>query len=291
MLELRVRKLPLAADVGLLREVRETHIGRRLSVPARLVDEGTGVLLAVFAPASQVVDATFLERIRYGRSERTTGMPSDSRTFGYLPRVSIRRDFCTASALAREAPDLNEQLMQLGARAGAFLAEHHEAKANEQRALLLEKVKPCWHLPGGLFTSGIVNRNNALWYHRDRGNFRSSWSVMYATRSGLRGGYLVMPEYGVSFDFGHPAFIAFDGQSILHGVSPLKAASGRVARFSVVFYAMEQMGKCLTPAGELARIRTVKTEREIRRAQGLTNAKGHYRKKQIDEAKTKAGAK
>lgn len=289
MRELLVRKLPLGADVGRLKEVRETHVGRLVDFPARLVEEGTGRLLAVFGRAPGI-DSRFLEEIRYGRSQRTRGMPSESKTFGSLPRVPIRRDFCTKSVLARDAPDLNARLLDLGAHSGAFLEEHHPAQAAEQRGLLKAKVRSCWHLPGGLFTSGIVNRNNALWYHHDRGNFRGSWSVMYATRSGLRGGYLVMPEYGVSFDFGEPGFIAFDGQSILHGVSPLKAAHGRVARFSVVFYAMEGMGKCLDPAGELLRIRKVKTEREIRRARGQTNATGHYRKKEIDEAVRKAGA-
>ena len=44
----------------------------------------------------------------------------------------------------------------------------------------LAAVRPEWRIPGTIFTSGIINKNNPLRYHRDAGNFPRLWSCMYA---------------------------------------------------------------------------------------------------------------
>ena len=57
----------------------------------------------------------------------------------------------------------------------------------------------------------------------------------------------------------------FDGQSILHGVSPFVKTSADAYRYTVVYYTLEQMWKCETITDELIRIRKKKKEREFNR--------------------------
>lgn len=51
----------------------------------------------------------------------------------------------------------------------------------------------------------------------------------------------------------------------MHGVTPIIKTHRDGYRFTVVYYSLEQMWKCLTITQELARIRNVKTQREAKR--------------------------
>ena len=44
------------------------------------------------------------KNIDYHTSDRSQGLVSTSRTFGFLPRAKHRRDYCTATALAYQQP-------------------------------------------------------------------------------------------------------------------------------------------------------------------------------------------
>jgi hypothetical protein len=89
---------------------------------------------------------------------------------------------------------------------------------------------------------------------------------MYAISHDCAGGYLAVPELNIGFSFDRPALIMFDGQGLIHGVTPLEKRSKEAYRYSVVYYALQQMCKCGTLDEELARIRKVKTQRELKRA-------------------------
>ena len=54
----------------------------------------------------------------------------------------------------------------------------------------------------------------------------------------------------------------FDGQGIMHGVTPITYESPLSYRYSIVYYSLKQMWKCLTIDEELVRIRNKKTQRE-----------------------------
>ena len=125
-------------------------------------------------------------------------------------------------------------------------------------------------MPGGIFTSGICNYNNPLRLHHDKGNFPGSWSAMFAFTHNVKGGLLVLPGYRIAFRFHKPSFIIFDGQKNLHGVSPIRYVGTGGYRYSVVYYAMNGMQNCLSAREELERIRVVKTQREVKRAKGVT---------------------
>jgi 2-oxoglutarate-Fe(II)-dependent dioxygenase family protein len=214
-----------------------------------------------------------LPRIRYSTAYRTTGLRSTSKTFGYLPRLTIRRDFCTATSFADDQPD-EHNVVTAGARLVGRYYKLANPRLYAQHRDEARRVDDAWQIEQGPFTSGIVNKNNPLRYHFDHGNFRSVWSGMLGFKRQIGGGYLNLPEFGVAAEIADRSLLLFDGQGILHGVTPIRRLSPRSLRFTIVYYSMKGMWHCDPLGSELERIRGVKTQREYRRA-GRAPAPSH----------------
>lgn len=212
-----------------------------------------------------------LGQIKYSKAPRTRGLIVRSKTFGALPRIPLRRDYCTLTAFTVERPDLAEVLYKYGRIADGIYQKASPpsyARSVEQ----IEEIRPEWRIPGTVYTSGICNKDNPLRYHRDAGNFKGTWSAMYALSRDCGGGLLVIPEYRLAVSFSRPALVMFDGASLLHGVSPIRKRSKGSVRYSVVYYGMSQLRHCGSRDEELARIRKVKLQREVRRLGGHDDA-------------------
>jgi len=133
-----------------------------------------------------------LQKIEYQASERTGGLKTVSRVFGYQPRIALRRDFCTATSLAYADAHSNEIVCEYGRKIDPMYRQHFpkiSAMHNDQTS----KVLPEWRIPGTVFTSGIINKNNPLKYHFDSGNFEHVCSCMLGLKKNILGGYLVDP--------------------------------------------------------------------------------------------------
>jgi hypothetical protein len=128
-----------------------------------------------------------------------------------------------------------------------------------------DKVLRDYVIPGTPFTSGIVNKNNPLKYHFDSGNFKEVFSTMLAIRGGTAGGHLALPAYDVGLAIANNSVTIFDGQQILHGVTPIKFLTPDAYRFTIVYYSLRKMWDCLPLREEVERIRNVKFEREKKR--------------------------
>jgi hypothetical protein len=74
----------------------------------------------------------------------------------------------------------------------------------------------------------------------------------------VSGGHLAMPEYGVAFECAHNTAMMFDGQEILHGVTPIKKEGESSLRYSIVYYSLQQIWNCLPLTEEIARLRNKK---------------------------------
>ena len=116
-----------------------------------------------------------------------------------------------------------------------------------------DKVLKEYKMRDTVFTSGIINKNNELNYHYDAGNFEECYSCMITAKNGITGGYLAMPEYDVNVEVLHGSVFLFDGQSILHGVTPIQKMGDDHYRYTVVYYSLKEMWKCLEFGDELAR--------------------------------------
>lgn len=205
--------------------------------------------------------------VRYSSSYRTDGMITTSDVIGFLPRITLRRDYYTACTMSTKQPAVHSVFLKWAMNAANAYREINP-KRYARAEMLLSEVREEWRIPGTVFTSGIINKDNPLRYHHDAGNFKEVWSCMYAVASDCRGGHLAIPETGLGFSFESPALIMFDGQSLIHGVTPLEKRSKNAYRYSVVYYGLQQMRHCLPIDEELYRIRMVRVNREVRRAHG-----------------------
>lgn len=207
-----------------------------------------------------------VKNIKYGKTERTGGLKTQSKIFGYMPRNAIRSDFCHIAAMSQEEEKQHKVITDFGKILSDYYKEHMPTHFNYHQQVVEEKVLQDWKIEGTPFTSGIVNKNNKLKYHLDSGNFKNLLSNMVVLKRDVEGGHLVIPELDIALECPDGAIVLFNGQNILHGVSEIFYNNPSSYRYSVVYYSLEQMWKCEPLDLEIDRIRNVKTEREKNRA-------------------------
>jgi len=202
---------------------------------------------------------------RFPEHYRSEGLPHTSRTFAYMPRVTTRRDYCTTAKLAMEFPATHKAVTRAARVIGRYYAAINPNLYAEHRGQA-ERVPDDYQIEDGPFTSGIINRNNQLRYHFDRGNFEGVWSAMLGFKRDISGGYLALPEFDIAAEISDRSLFFFDGQAILHGVTPIRRMSPAAERYTIVYYSMKMMWNCEPLGTEVARIRRKRTVREYKRA-------------------------
>lgn len=214
-----------------------------------------------FEPLKNIVRS-----IKYDTGVRALGLKSTSRVFGYQPRIALRRDFCTATTLAHKTPTKNRVVCDYGKEIVPIYREHFPEIFDSHTKWVGNKIKDEWKIQETPFTSGIINKNNPLKYHFDAGNIKNVCSCMLALKRSCGGGFLSLPELGLGLEIADRSLTIFDGQALLHGVTPIKKLADNSERYTIVYYTLHQMWKCETVTEELARIRKLKMERERKRA-------------------------
>jgi hypothetical protein len=263
---------PLDLAAYRLRRAAEDDCAEAVGEPFELWDGGD--LKAVYLELGDdpsdgpALDSIYraVQRVRFDTSARTSGLVSTSRVFGYLPRVAIRRDYCTTASLVAEQPAEHAAVAAGAAIVGRHYRAAHPALYERHRREADGLTEPSYLLEDEVFTSGIINENNPLKYHFDAGNLSSVWSGMLVFRDGVAGGMLALPEYDLAVAVRHKSLFLFDGQGILHGVTPMRLLRPDAKRYSLVYYSMRGMWNCEPLGAELARIRRKRTDREARRA-------------------------
>lgn len=242
------------------RPANEDDYEKLLTEEFKIVDESTGKVVALYCKPKDelgLMGEVFgaCSRTKFQTSHRTNGLKSTSRIFGYNPRNAIRKDFCSLTSYGVEQPVEHAKIIQGGAIAAKYYALNNPELYESHLSSTKEKVVDDFRLPEVPFTSGIINENNPLCYHFDSGNFKDVWSAMMVFKDGISGGYLSMPEYGVACEVAHNSIFYFDGQSILHGVTPIKRLNPNAKRFSIVYYSLRGMWNCQPLIEEIARAR------------------------------------
>ena len=261
---LRVKKRELKLEDYIKRSALPSDYSTLITEPTTLVDDETGeVLFAYFEEdwdTSDIVEV--LKRTKYSVGKRARGLLSRSRIFGYRPRLALRADFCSSTSLATEDPKGHAVVCSYAEKIEQKYLQGDPSVYTKHKAIVNEKVKANYRINGTVFTSGIINKNNPLKYHFDTGNFNNVFSCMLVFKSGVTGGHLSLPEYDLGVELKNNSLFMFDGQGILHGVTPIKYASPLSYRYSVVYYSLKNIWQCLEVTEELARVRKKKTERE-----------------------------
>ena len=232
-----------------------------------------------------------LQKIKYTTGKRSRGLVSTSRIFGYRPRNEMRQDFCSSTSLANEAPKEHETVAKLAMKLEKYYEQYNPEGYAKHKNQTEEKISKEWRMEeDSIFTSGIINKNNPLKYHFDTGNFTDVYSMMGVFKQDIEGGYLSCPEYGIAFKLPNDSLILFDGQSILHGVTPIKQLTKDAFRYSIVYYTLKRMWQCLPITEEIARIRQSKTNKERTRLEvPLTEEDKLAREAKRDDLKNRIG--
>lgn len=225
-------------------------------------ENGRMILLYIKPDEKMSAVRSACNAIKYAKDIRTSGMVTTSRVFGFEPRKPLRKDFCAVTSLANEAPSHHDNIMNAGKAVAKAYAEHNPELFARHQKLSEENLSFEYRIDGMPFTSGIVNKNNPLKYHFDTGNYRDVWSGMITLKDGIKGGHLALPEFGLGVELADSTFFMFDGQGILHGVTPIERTRPDAKRFTIVYYSLRQMWKCETVTDELVRIRKRRTARE-----------------------------
>lgn len=134
------------------------------------------------------------ESVRYSRSARTNGMPMQSALFGSAPRIAIRNDYCRKTAATVSEPKNWSLIKRFGDKLSQVYRQWLPEEYERQSKLVEQQVGADWQIAGMPFTTVILNRNQALKYHLDSGNFKGLYSNVFILRRAAAGGQLVLPS-------------------------------------------------------------------------------------------------
>ena len=205
------------------------------------------------------------DKVRPSTNTRSNGIRTHSRIFGYAPRQTMRRLPCRTPTMAYEHPKEYKALAEAGILLSKLYKENNPELWKKQYDLSIEKALPEYRMEGDLFTSGILNIDNPLRYHYDAGNYKSAWSCMITLKRHITGGYLSIPDFSIGFELGNQSVLMFDGQSIMHGVTPFTKNTKESKRYTIVYYSLQQIWKCLTYHKEIRFMNEVQIEMGRRR--------------------------
>ena len=265
----RVRH-PVTLKEYVYRSALESDYQTLITEDTIIVEDGVPRILYAKLPDALTADVRqACKNIKYATNTRTSGLKTTSRIFGYNPRNEIRKDFCSATSMATEHPNEHAAICEFGQCLTELYAKHFPQVYAMHRDETDTRFLPEWRIANTPFTSGIVNKNNPLKYHFDAGNVKDVLSNMVVFKRDIGGGYLSCPEFDMGFEVADNTVILFDGQNILHGVTPIEKQSQDSYRYSMVYYTLQKMWSCLPIDEEIARARNVRVRRERGRVAGV----------------------
>ena len=245
---------------------------------AVIVDESVGEVVAVHVTGYGRLASAIAQSLRHvemmgiptgkGQEGRLSGIVAPHRTFGFTQPSPLRRRWgCGRSSFDSQYPAAAAEVYRFAAEAEQVMRRWAPDPYRHSAEAVARLIPEAWRIKGTPWTSGIINHTAALPYHRDSGNVRGSWSAMLGARHGLDGGLLHLADYDVYLAIPHGSISIFDGQSVVHGVTPLHRTHHDAWRYTLVTYSKAGLRECCPdPAGEAHRAQLKATEAEQRRA-------------------------
>jgi hypothetical protein len=245
---------------------------------ALLIDEALNEVVAVHVTGFTRLASAIAQSLRHiewmgnmhtkGQEGRLSGVVVAHRTFGFTQPSPLRRRWgCGRSSFDSAYPEAATLAYEFAAEAEQVMRRWAPEPYERSATAVAATIPEAWRIEGTPWTSGIINNTAALPYHCDSGNIRGSWSAMLGARHGLDGGLLHLLDYDVYLAIPHGSISIFDGQSVLHGVTPLKRTHHDAWRYTLVTYSKSGLKVCCPdPAGEAKRAQLKATDMEQRRA-------------------------
>lgn len=214
----------------------------------------------IVRPFEKIVKET-----KFAKSSRLGGLPTQSATYGALPRIPMRNDYCRFTTNSTERKDLLIEGFKFSKVLDEIYIEHFPDLYEKHKQEVEAEVEKDWLvMKGSPHTNIYININHAMKYHRDRANWKDVMSNVMILKEGVEGGHLVFPEYKLVLSQSNGALGIFDGQNVLHGVSPIKMEKEDGHRASVVFFSASGLKHCYPFQEELERYEKKRTEYETK---------------------------
>lgn len=215
---------------------------------------------------------SILRKMKFSKNRRLTQLRNKTeventydRNFGFNPPNAVFNTSAGPCILNGENPQAYHRLSELGKYLNLVYKKVNPKRHAVHQQFVDEKIKNYWTMPNTVFTQGVVNNANQLGYHFDRDNIPGGWSCMVYLKCGTYGGNLAVPGFGAKLMCHDRTFMMFDGQSLMHGVTPIKKSIESGYRYSIVYYARESMVGLGTAAEELERAKQIELKKHQRR--------------------------
>lgn len=253
------------------RTALESDYSKLINEDCTLIDEDTGQIIGVYftMPKTPSKLLMALMSIKYDTNKRLKGLITHSRIFGWRPREVIRNDYCSSASLSVKNPREHAIIVEFAKTLTKYYKKFVPRIYNDHKKIAVDNILRDWLIEDTPFSSGIVNKNNELHYHFDSGNFKDVYSNMVAFKSNIKGGYLSIPEYDIGLEIATNSVLLFDGQKILHGVTPIKLLNAKAYRYTIVYYTLKAMWNCEPVTNEVARYKEKRTKLERNRFKRL----------------------
>ena len=189
-----------------------------------VIELSSGFPILVRADAPEYA-LPYLEDVLIRVSEHTWGMSSIYRantglaykgaSFGAVGKDHLRRRLSVRmTQFTMDNPEFYNTLrilIEMGwSQLGELSPYFHEAVDTAPKSL------PVWRIGDTPYTSGVVNVDSILPYHKDHGNVKSTGSLMWVARKKVKGGHLHIPELNAIVDCRHGTLFVFYGEEFWH---------------------------------------------------------------------------
>lgn len=244
-----------------------------------LRDRDTGDILAcqITAPELSALGRDIARHLRFAKlpwtdpkgtlkkNERLSGIGANTVLLGYTaPNKMYKRYAGKLAPIHIETKVTGDLFMRLAPMMWQRFQDALPPEAQRHDKLTRETLHADWLMAGTPFSSGVVNDNAVLPYHKDAGNVKDAWSMMLVLRNKVDGGYLDIPEYGTTLGVPDLSLLFFCGQSLMHGVTPMVKRSSDAYRFSIVYYTKTALRDCGSAEDEIRRAQIAATVRSAK---------------------------
>jgi len=222
-----------------------------------ITEEGYPLYVGSFNGDTEELTQMLVQHPFPKESRRRGGMKDRSMVTNNVAANKAANDFCASAAFAREFPYsqelVTEAIQSMSSWYEALYPKIYKEHFNVISASGSHPIRKEWIIAETPFTSGIINKDVSLVYHKDGNNLDVAPSVMLVLKNGMRGGNLVLPEYDLEIKLRDKTMVIFNGGEMIHGVTPMYPESQSAYRFSLVAYTTASMTKCGSPQEELMR--------------------------------------
>jgi hypothetical protein len=200
-------------------------------------------------------------------------LKSKSRNFGYRPRVNLRKVPCGVFTLFKESKKTKRAIELCTDEISKIYKSVCVEKYDDHLKKTGDSIPENYRFESSPFTSGVINKSSRMPYHFDAGNIKGCWSAMLGISDGVVGGDLCLPEIDCRLKISNGSLCFFNGQGLLHGVSKFYRKRPDAERYTIVWYSLHELWRCLSAKEELKRINQLTDkiiERKVENAKGLS---------------------